>query len=418
MIGWKTNAAILVIILLCDSLWCMPRRSLSKLAELKSLVPAERCVIFTAMVLSNSSSIHPEFYESVRRSGECESSYTVSPTDVLIPVRNHHVHAVRPVNMKYMVRYFMKNESNLCRRSFPDRLNALLSSWTNMPPPIYSNLSYLRSFVNGIAKHNYNVVNMVGDSVAAEIMLFMRLLGFYHNKHNYEHNMLRTRLVDFHPCGLTRRGSTCSPENQSVALSDIINNQNLSTKHENVIDFGSVSNVTTKDPRPLVIALPFGVHVWPVERDIHTSYGVALGLITGAKRLQKQNGTLLIVESPAQHFIYDYNSSLHEHTAAGPSGVYTGPVSHRLKIPGPCCGETVNSAEGNFRNIRLLQELDGIDPHWRSYIGWIPFYDFSQQMPDNKVDNGGDCTHFVVTPFGFNPLYSAMERELVRLNEN
>jgi hypothetical protein len=69
----------------------------------------------------------------------------------------------------------------------------------------------------------------------------------------------------------------------------------------------------------------------------------------------------------------------------------------------------------NFRNIALLTALDGEDPRWRDYVGWIHFYQIFQQVHNGHKDIDEDCTHFSYSPFFFDPVWQEMEHEILRL---
>ena len=147
-----------------------------------------------------------------------------------------------------------------------------------------------------------------------------------------------------------------------------------------------------------------------------------------------------MLEAPAQHFRYDlspnptptpvktlkstlkqYNPSptvdqyKHIPDIGEDSGIYvTGLKTHYEHIEGTCCKPTKPSNRGNFRSIALLASLTAVDPDWRDYIGWIPFYNMTQ-VSNNHIDIGSDCTHMIYTPFYLDPIYQAIESEIMRL---
>ena len=147
--------------------------------------------------------------------------------------------------------------------------------------------------------------------------------------------------------------------------------------------------------------------------------GVVKGILASAKIALKHNSMVLLLEAPAQHFVYNINAKGVKNSSTEFSGVYD-PLHrrrfHRTYIPGPCCQPTNNTESGNFRNIVLLKELHAQDPNWKDYIGWLPFYDFSQMSYNNHVDTNGDCTHFQYQPYFYDPLYLAIEMEVSRLD--
>ena len=145
-------------------------------------------------------------------------------------------------------------------------------------------------------------------------------------------------------------------------------------------------------------------------------HGVAEGLIRLGRQSLVDNFTVLVLESAAQHFMYDIDWK-NKPIKNNASGVFIDFNFPRRKISGPCCKPTLNNDAGNFRNIALLKSLCAIDPHWGDYIGWIPFYDASQ-MSNGHVDSNKDtpdCTHFMYQPFFYDPLYHAIEAEVIRL---
>ena len=141
--------------------------------------------------------------------------------------------------------------------------------------------------------------------------------------------------------------------------------------------------------------------------------GVAKGILAFARLALEQNSMLLLLEAPAQHYLYNIGSK--GQTIPDPwgeSGLYQ--KHHhfgRRTVSGPCCQPTVVSELDNFRNRLLLKELHAQDPLWKELVGWLPFYDMSQMSYNNHVDTKSDCTHYMYQPYFYDPLYLALELE-------
>jgi hypothetical protein len=78
---------------------------------------------------------------------------------------------------------------------------------------------------------------------------------------------------------------------------------------------------------------------------------------------------------------------------------------------GYCCQQPVEDPERqNWKTHDVLQELHSLDPNWRRYLGWIPFFNVSIQLSDLRIEYDdlhrvADCTHFIYTPFAYERLW-------------
>ena len=144
-----------------------------------------------------------------------------------------------------------------------------------------------------------------------------------------------------------------------------------------------------------------------------------MGILKTAKEALALKSMLVILESPAQHFVYDIDAHGNQTSDHGNySGVFYPHIPfHRDHKPGPCCSPTENTALGNYRNVALKAALTALDPSWRDYVGWVHFYDMTQKSYPNHVDGGADCTHFAWSPFFYEPLFQELESEIIRLDD-
>ena len=79
--------------------------------------------------------------------------------------------------------------------------------------------------------------------------------------------------------------------------------------------------------------------------------------------------------------------------------------------------ETIHKA--NWRNRKFHDYMTQSDSLWNTYIGWLPFFNFTARLDDTHVDVTQklyvDCTHFAYFPFLFAPLWYDIEDKLNRL---
>jgi hypothetical protein len=309
------------------------------------------------------------------------------------------------------VRPFLDQGPNLtCSISLAERFSFWISRWTHMPAPRHGH-THAASLFRTTNVSGFQHIIMIGDSVSEQ--LNSALAHIARTRLPSAPSVAISKTKTYLPCGLTKVGVTA--RNPSLVFTA---NPKLCTADGQAGYI--VKRISYQPPASVIIFHPFGVHIWNTRQDLNTSYGVALGIIMAARRASENRSLLLILESPAQHFVYDVASSGSIVSDLGNySGVYMPGVDYfRQKMPGSCCRRTVNSELGNFRNLQLMKDLTSIDPDWKSYIGWIPFYDMSQLMYNAHVDiteSGPDCTHFIWSSSFLELLWHNMEKEIVRL---
>lgn len=346
---------------------------------------------------------------------------------------------------------------NQCGATIQDRYSFFASHFENLVPSRQGpNVSHALSLYNTLLELNYTHFAEQGDSISFQV--FLALQGTWQrlsSQANYVDHSLRMSRGSFMPCGLqhisrssqdprecfTANNTLCTDEAQA----DFIERYTLRvlqergrryvagtgvahTKRQHH-DHGGSHHQSQKNhqqqhqqqqqqeqqERTIVLFHPFGVHIWDVDAGV--AGGIARGIIAAGKAAQARNSTLLVLESPAQHFVYDVDSEGQEVPASdNSSGLYQQENEfYRGQVSGPCCRKTVASDKGNFRNVALLEALELADPAWRNYVGWIPFYHISQQVHNGHVDVQQDCTHFSYSPLFYAPLWQAMEQEILRL---
>lgn len=368
----------------------------------------------------------------------------------------------QPGRFQNQVEYEDDNHLNRCGAFIQDRFSYFSSHFANLVPSRQGpTVPHALSLFNTLIELNYQHFPILGDSIARQ--LFYALRGTWARSMTYANDSaLNMRVGNYIPCGLkkiskatrhpleclTADPTKCTDNNQATFLRDytirVIANAGasktvevaLGTLTEDSVSDSSLmmSSSDTTWNRTLMILHPFGVHIWDV--DVKIANGVARGIIEAGKAALARNSTLLVLESPAQHFVYDvdqngqpvgtgWNNNVESdsmnvnngHHGDYHSGVFQPgvPFFRQFKVPGPCCQKTTAGKAGNFRNVALLAALNRADPKWRNYVGWIPFYHISQQVYNGHVDLFADCTHFIYSPAFFDPLWQSIEYEVMRL---
>jgi hypothetical protein len=83
----------------------------------------------------------------------------------------------------------------------------------------------------------------------------------------------------------------------------------------------------------------------------------------------------------------------------------------QVQYDGFCCQRPVEDPEvSNWKTHDVLKELNSLDPNWRKYLGWIPFFNVSLELSDLRIEydnlhNVADCTHFIYTPLAYERLW-------------
>ena len=317
----------------------------------------------------------------------------------------------RIVGCGYVRPYLDQGPRTTCSISLAERFSYWISRWTHLPTPKHGH-THADSLFKSANISGFHHIIIIGDSVSEQINYALAHIAQTRSPNPPSVSISKKKT--YLPCGLTKVGVTA--RNPTLVLT-------ADPKLCTTVGQASyiAKRISDQPPASVILFHPFGVHIWNTPQDLNTSHGVALGIITAARRAAENRSVLLILESPAQHFVYDIarNGSV-----IPDRGNYSGAYLHyaeflRVKIPGSCCRKTVNSELGNFRNVRLLRELSAIDPNWRSYTGWIPFYDMTQLAYNAHVDitdNGADCTHFVLSSQFLELLWHNMEKEIIRLS--
>lgn len=149
-----------------------------------------------------------------------------------------------------------------------------------------------------------------------------------------------------------------------------------------------------------VLELNFGLHVVN-EGDLHKEYFEAILNIAKEGR-----GSFYVLwrETSAQHFAFRKNGLYFgENTGSNHSNSGFPPDHY-------CC-DALSSHDpssrydviADWRNVKARTFLDELDPLWSRYIGWVPFYDFTDTLYDMHLEANyafnSDCTHLLYTPF-------------------
>jgi len=316
-----------------------------------------------------------------------------------------------------------KHDPNSCGATIQDRYSFFASHFEHLAPSCEGvSVPHALSLYNTIRRLNYSNVLEQGDSISFQI--YMALQGTWERsrtRSDYRGPFQMYR-GHFMSCGLkkvsrsskdprecfTSDNSKCTDDNQAMFM------KNYTAR---VILERQPPGQSTAGYRSLVLFHPFGVHIW--DEDLGVVNGVARGIIAAGKEALQRNSTLLVLESPAQHFVYDIGRNGEPIPASdNRSGLYQqNNKFFRTKVSGPCCQKTNANSQGNFRNIALLAALDKADPEWRNYVGWIHIYHITQQVENGHKEADVDCTHFSYNPFFFDPLWQEMEYEIVRLQQ-
>eukprot|EP01041_Mallomonas_annulata_P008060 gene8060-16528_t len=383
---------------------------------------SELCFLYKLSLQSNVSAIEMKRYERLGTSSNCTTSLPEAYTSlksVYCPIGVERYDCFR----SHMPALRLKNGTS-CGISAPDRLSFWSSYWENLSPPLYGD-NHAVSLLQILKQRDIVHFRFVGDSIAGQIRTNLQSMWSRYSK---EENIPFVNSESYLPCGLDKVGvgartpyacftpnkTLCTDINQALFITKIL------LKHIPNVDLQNFTKTSTGStfPRTIVIFHPFGTHIWNTPNDRSRAKGIAMGIIDAGKRIKEFNGTLLILESPAQHFVYDIG---HGDIHMSDTGNYSGVFQHKLGCsykkynPGSCCGKTINSPEGNFRNIDLLRELNALDPLWTTYVGWIIFYEPTQIVDNGNIEHNCDCTHFAWTPFFYDPIWKSFENEITRL---
>ena len=144
-----------------------------------------------------------------------------------------------------------------------------------------------------------------------------------------------------------------------------------------------------------------------------------MGILRSAREALLNGSIFVVLESPAQHFVYDIDSKLQpQYDLGNYSGAYLPEQPfYRGKIPGACCRPINNTAYGNYRNEALINTLNSLDPIWRTYVGWLHFYDITQKADNVNLDESADCTHIAYSSYFLDPMWQELEVEIIRLDK-
>jgi hypothetical protein len=295
---------------------------------------------------------------------------------------------------------FKYGNNKTCDLSISETLSYWTSSWRGLSgrakvDPSDSLYHILRSL--GIKS-----IRLVGDSVAEQMSGFLRLLLRSPHQDSFYISHSHTRYL---PCGL-KKGSAAYP-----GMICCTRNSCTPEKQADFIVQKADKEMSLSPPgTTLLLMHVYGVHIWNVTEDLSVVEGVAAGLIAAGKKALASGNILLALEAPAQHF-HDKKDGSYDHTA-----------KYHYDQDGMCCASLPlyppgqeHLDAGNFRNRHMLATLDRVDPLWRKYVGWIPFYDITQRVKWN-VERSMDCTHGKFSAFLFDPMLMAMEKEVKRLS--
>lgn len=300
-----------------------------------------------------------------------------------------------------------------CGVTYPDKLPFLLGSWKFPQPPRFANHP-VNSIVNLLLQKGVENFYFFGDSIAEQISSIFGVDQARYAQDDKTPIFTNIRKQTYLPCGLEKIGATAKDSNFCATAN--IKECTLQLQADFMETFLRRWCEKLGPSHKVFVIHPFGTHIW--NTDIHTAPGIARGLIQSARAIRELNATLLFLESPSQHFIYDYklgsNGLQRRKDIQGYSGVWNQNLVHLAPVGGPCCGKITKSKEGNFRNEALLSALRKQDRLWQHHLGWIKFYDMST-IEGSKLDRKNDCTHPSYSPFFFDPIWRGIEDELVRL---
>lgn len=390
---------------------------------IKHLYPDELCVII---------SLSRQFqHQSVNMGIECSGKREFAWDNLLknssvsgcsIAGTSYYCHTKSPGQFLYT--------DNKCGATIQDKVSYFASHFANLAVPLQgSGVPHVVSLYNTLKRLEYRHMPFMGDSISQS--LFLSLKGTWARSMTLvDSSVLDMRAGSYIPCRLkkisraTIRPQDCFTPNNTLCTDDkqaeFIKNFTIRTiAGEGVINLDPDGSIMSMKDAPinrtLMIFHPFGVHIW--QEDVGVVQGIARGIVEAGRWARAHNCTLLILECPAQHFVYDVNRVGSRIPDSGNhSGDFQpGAQYHRHKFSGPCCRKTMPGNSGNFRNLALLEALTTVDPNWREIVGWIPFYDVSQQVYNGHVDSNADCTHFAYSPMFFDALWQAIECEVVRL---
>ena len=211
-------------------------------------------------------------------------------------------------------------EDGNCGINHVDRLEFLTSQWENLDPPVHKNtLHHGASLLQSLISLNFRRIYFGGDSVIGQIKyhLLDNWLKYRERHPNSTFNPsdinMPDKFIGFIPCGLTKQGSMaknkygCFTTNNSLCTDE---NQALFMRMQ-IRNWTKEYNQQSDTSRSIILMHPWGTHIWNVPQDLGTVRGVAMGIIASAKEALKMGNIYMVLESPAQHFIYDRDSTNH-----------------------------------------------------------------------------------------------------------
>jgi hypothetical protein len=374
---------------------------------------SEICYIF--YIVNASQSIPREekilFHSLSRECQELHHSGNVIPLPTNVPagycpighiLYNRCVKLHSVINTDYSV--------HECGISLSERIPFWTNSWKNLAPPLYGE-THAQSLLNVLEQKMFSSFSFIGDSVSSQIAnAILQLQKF---RGNLQNSTVSIKEYTYLPCGLLKIGVTARDPQHCFTTSKKLCTDRAQAEY-------LVNRTLNVGKKSVTVLHPFGAHIWNNKNDLDVARGIALGIIDAAKLAISKGSLILILESPAQHFVYDIAQNF---SAVNDEGNYTGDFLpsnqfYRKNVAGPCCRATIRSDDGNYRNIKLKHELDEIDIAWRSYVGWVSFYDISQIVHNGHADAGGDCTHFAWSPQWLEALWHFMQHEILRLAKN
>lgn len=266
-----------------------------------------------------------------------------------------------------------------------------------------------RNLVETLISNNFTQISSLGDSVTAQ---------------------LDTMLL----CDVIRDGDTSVLEPKE--FNDLI--------HKRQVRFQSHSKSSTESAMEHLVEFRYvSYYREPYGRKVQRAPNLHDALLEGTSRDENCAGNSIIVfnhglhclnyvfirpmatqllayakENPKDLIFFRETSA--QHFSYSPNGVFDSNLRASGSTGMQCCSVhniTQHSIEGDNHFIR---EFTALDPNWRDFIGWIPFFNLSASLHDIHIewgDRGQDCTHFIYAPHVFESVWRDLRSEVKRLLE-
>eukprot|EP01041_Mallomonas_annulata_P002100 gene2100-4105_t len=285
------------------------------------------------------------------------------------------------------------------------------------------------NLLEDLIKLNISKILFLGDSVNMQMAKFF---GCDISRLNnvqllHQHYLLNHTHINDQSASFSYRGHTINILSVRPAVSSCIySSKTTSTPicNSTVEKFKSVYDTTIRSTKVqiskysnsssrLAIIYNIGLHIQRYNAE-WSLQATAKALLELAKESKGQY-YIIFRETSAQHF-NQFEGGDHDETDRSP---------YFIPSKSFCCGYSRNESAiqmKNWRNKMFYKYLDELDPQWKTYLGWIPFFNMSLEMydlhPESNLHQHADCTHYVYLPFRMLSFWTSIGSVLEHLINN